>query len=76
MVVAFCSSTASSVFEIHVEEESEAIEVLIFTKAYVVKKVGGRSSSATANHKTGQVTWTKFGGAGPAWAEAKARANF
>ncbi|CAK9056302.1 unnamed protein product [Durusdinium trenchii] len=53
-----------------------AIEVLIFTKAYVVKKVGGRSSSATANHKTGQVTWTKFGGAGPAWAEAKARANF
>ena len=54
---------------------SEAIEVLVFSRAFVVKKFG-RGAVEKTSLKTGQVTWAKHGGPGPAWELAKQRANF
>ena len=51
---------------------------MVFTKAYVVKKIGvaGSAAAPSGGQKTGQVSWSKFGGPVGAWAETKARANF
>ena len=50
----------------------EAIEVLVFTKAFVVK----RTTATGEKGRVGQVTWSKFGGVDKAWLEAKTRAGF
>ena len=49
--------------------DCKAVEVLLKSRAYVVKRLG--TSGSSSNGKTGQVTWSKFGGAGPAWVQAK-----
>lgn len=50
----------------------EAIEVLVFTKAFVVK----RTTATGDKGRVGQVTWSKFNGVENAWLEAKTRAGF
>lgn len=59
---------------------NEAVEVLVYQRAYVVKRIpppprSGASSSAAPRARTGQVTWSKYGGPLPAWEEAKIRAG-
>ena len=63
--------------------EFEVIEVLAFTKAFVVKKVGELSKKsqdalkgAPQKERLGQVSWKKQGGVAKAWKLAKMRANF
>ncbi|CAK9016424.1 unnamed protein product [Durusdinium trenchii] len=55
-----------------------AIEVLLSQSAFVVKRFGtiGKKEARLDTLKTGQVSWSKFGGPGPAWEQAKAKANF
>ena len=53
---------------------TEAIECLLKNRAFVVKKTS-RLHHAPDTLKTGQVTWSKFGGIEAAWQEAKRRAG-
>ena len=53
----------------------EAVEVLVFTRAFVVKKFGS-GSAPSEGLKTGQLTWSKFKSIQEAWDAAKSRSNF
>ncbi|CAK8985938.1 unnamed protein product [Durusdinium trenchii] len=61
-----------------VSDSGAAIEVLLSQSAFVVKRFGtiGKKEARLDTLKTGQVSWSKFGGPGPAWEQAKAKANF
>lgn len=66
-----------------VSHSSEVIEVLAFTRAFVVKRVGEVSKKGQdafkgvpQKERMGQVSWKKNGGAAKAWVLAKKRANF
>lgn len=54
---------------------AKAIEVLLKNKAFVIKKhadgAGGRKGDGPS-----QITWSRYGGVGPAWATAKEQAGF
>jgi len=58
----------------------EAIEVLLKSKAYVVKRLDASDPSGSdgqsQKEKLGQVTWSKFGGPTKAWNVAATRAGF
>lgn len=52
---------------------AQAIEVLLKTKAYIVKKL---AKDFEDSGRVGQVTWSKYKGPQSAWEEAKNRSGF
>lgn len=59
------------------QRHSEAIEVLMRSKAYVVKRLGSEDmKGVTCPAKGGQFTWKKHGGAVEAWQKATSAARW
>lgn len=55
----------------------KAIEVLLKTRAFVVKRCGEVSNEeAASKQRPGQVTWSRYETVEEAWEEAKKRASF
>lgn len=58
----------------------KALEVLLSSKAFVIKKVGNISGGEPADEGTAtttrQITWSKHGGPAKAWQIAKRVSNF
>ncbi|CAK9089242.1 unnamed protein product [Durusdinium trenchii] len=55
------------------------VECLLKTRAFVIKKASAQAStsqSPRSSKSTGQVTWSKFGGAEKAWLATKCRAGW
>lgn len=50
---------------------AKAIEVLLKNKAFVIKKHADGEGDGPS-----QITWSRYGGVGPAWATAKEQAGF
>ena len=65
----------------HVHLGAQAIEVLLKTKAFVVKRLptdeqATSSSDSKGEQRLGQISWGKFGGPANAWSIAVTRAGF
>ena len=55
----------------------QVIEVLLRSKAFVVKKIGsGLQPSEESGFTRGQITWSRFSSVGVAWETAKLKANY
>ena len=56
---------------------AKAIEVLLKSRAFVVKRLDESVASGSDDRKgLGQVTWSKYGGPARAWVVAASRAGF
>ena len=63
-----------------VHQPAQAIEVLLKSRAYVVKRLASAEMDSLADQeirgRLGQVTWSKYGGPSKAWTVAVSRAGF